>query len=110
MAVEEQFRDGKGCRFGVKMKWTRFQSCRHLDRLFLLWALALTAWTLAGLLAWRSDPTLALPVKNRRPRRSLVTIGIEAKDAIERTLRMGRLAFRRLWPPAQIRSFAWEGK
>ena len=113
MAVEEQFRDGKGCRYGIKMKWTKFQDCQQIDRLFLLWALALTAWTLAGwlaCLATRRDPTLRLRSKSKGYRRSLVAVGIEAKGAMDRTLRMGHRAFCRLWPPATIRSFAWGEK
>jgi hypothetical protein len=105
MAVEEQFRDGKGCRFGIKMKWTPFQACNPIDRLFLLCAIAL--WTLAGLLAWRSDPSMALPVINRPPHRSLISIGIDAKEAIQAVLQMGHIALRKLWPPGEIRPFAW---
>ena len=110
MSVEEQFRDGKGCRFGMKMEWTQFQACEHIDRLFLLAAIALTVWTLAGCLASRADPTLPLPSKSKGLRRSVVAIGIEAQDSIREVLKMGRTALSRIWPPAQIRSFAWEKK
>ncbi len=110
MSVEGQFRDGKGCRYGMKMKWTKFQKCAHIDRLFLLAAIALTVWTLAGLMACRKDNTLSLPSKSKGKRRSLVTIGVEAKGTIGEVLRMGRTALAKLWPPAEIRSFAWEKK
>lgn len=110
MSVEGQFRDGKGCRYGMKMKWTKFQECAHIDRLFLLAAIALTVWTLAGLIACRKDKTLSLPSKSKGPRRSNFTIGVEAKGAIGEVLRMGRTALIKLCPPAEIRSFAWEKK
>ncbi len=110
MSIEEQFRDSKGCRFGIKMKWTKFKARKHIDRLFLLAALALTVWTLSGLLACSKDQSLPLPSKSKGLRRSSVTIGIEAKGAIDEVLRMGRTALRRLWPVADIRSFAWEEK
>jgi hypothetical protein len=110
MSVEEAFRDGKGCRFGIKMKWTKFRTCAQIDRLFLLAAMALSVWTLAGILAWQRDPTLLLLSKSKGRRRSLVAIGIEAKGAIDEVLRMGRTALRKLWLPADIRSFAWEKK
>ncbi len=92
------------------MKWTKFQKREPIDRLFLLTAMALTVWTLAGLLACRTDPTLPLPCKNNRSRRSIVAIGIEAKAFIHQALQMGRIAFRKLWPQAEIRAFAWEQK
>ncbi|MCH8842321.1 MAG: hypothetical protein IID61_05015 [SAR324 cluster bacterium] len=108
MSVEGQFRDGKGCRYGMKMKWTKFQKCAHIDRLFLLAAMALTVWTLAGLMACRKDDTLSLPSKSKGKRRSLVSIGVGAKGTIGEVLRLGRTALAKLWPPAEIRSFAWE--
>ncbi len=110
MSIEEQFRDGKGCRYGIKMKWTKFQTCAHIDRLFLLLALALTVWTAAGLLACQKDATLRLPSKSKGPRRSIVAVGIEAEGCIRRVFNMTWNALRKLWPPEEIRSFAWEVK
>ena len=107
MSVEGQFRDGKGCRYGRKMKCTKFQKGAHSDRLFLLAAMALTVWILAGLIARRKDKTLSLPSKSKGPRRSNFTIGVEAKGTIGEVLRMGRAALAKLCPPAEIRSFGW---
>lgn len=108
MSIEEAFRDSKGCRFGIKIKWTRFQTCEAINRLFLLAALALTVWTLAGLLACQIDPTLRLVCKSKGARRSLLSIGIEATACIRKALAMSWRGLRRLWPPAETRSFAWE--
>ena len=61
MGIEEQFRDGKGCRFGIKMKWTKFRTCETINRLFLLAALAKTIWIAAAVLACRNDQNLRVP-------------------------------------------------
>ena len=36
MGIEEHFRDCKGCRYGIKLKWTAFTDPAALARLFLL--------------------------------------------------------------------------
>ncbi len=110
MGVEEAFRDGKGCRYGIKMEWTRFQNCAALNRLFLLASIAMTVWMLAGLLACQKDNTQALRSKSKGPRRSLVAIGIGAQELIAKVLRIGPRRLAKFWPPAEIRSFAWEEK
>jgi len=106
MGIEEAFRDSKGCRFGIKMKWTKFHTCEPINRLFLVAALALTVWTLAGLLACQKDPTLRLICKTKGPRRSLLSIGMQATACIRNALRMSWWGLRKLWPPAETRSFA----
>ena len=108
MGIEESFRDSKGCRFGIKIKWTRFRTCETINRLFLLAALAITVWTLAGLLACQKDSTLRLVCKTKGPRRSLLSIGIEATACIRKALRMSWRDLHKLWPPAETRSFACE--
>lgn len=35
MAIEEQFRDAKGVRFGMKLKWTQFTKAEFVERMFL---------------------------------------------------------------------------
>lgn len=107
MSVEAYFRDSKGCRYGIKMKWTRFQSGQTISRLFLLAALAMVVWYAAALLACRADPSLRLRSKTKGPRRSQIAVGIEATDSITRVLAM---TLRRLapgWPSAEFRTFAW---
>ena len=107
MSIEEQFRDGKGCRFGVKLKWTKFKKSEHLNRLYLLLALALAVWTAVGVLACQQDPTLRLHSNRKGPRRSLVAIGIQAKHLLVKIINMTWNKLLQLWPPAQTRSFAW---
>jgi len=36
MSIEQQFRDTKGNRFGLKLKWTQFQKAEYLERMYLL--------------------------------------------------------------------------
>jgi hypothetical protein len=36
MGIEEQFRDAKGNRFGLKLKWTQFTKAEFVERMYLL--------------------------------------------------------------------------
>lgn len=110
VSVEEQFRDTKGCRFGIKMKWTKFATCESINRLYLLAALALICWTASGVLEAREDPTMRLVSKSKGPRRSFVSIGIEAKRRLLEVLRLGWRTLIELLPDTEMRTFAWVGK
>jgi hypothetical protein len=110
VSVEEQFRDTKGCRYGMKMRWTKFDKCERINRLFLIAALALICWTVSGVLATREDPTMRLVSRSKGPRRSFVSIGIEAKWLLMDVLSLGWQAVIRLLPDAEIRHFAWVAK
>lgn len=76
MTVEEQFRDTKGKRFGVKLYWTQFRDPDALARFVMLLAVALLIWIIAGTRAAHRDPSLRLISKTKGPRQSFVTIGI----------------------------------
>lgn len=41
MGIEEQFRDAKGCRFGLKLNWTQFTKPEYVERMYLLVGVAL---------------------------------------------------------------------
>jgi len=110
VSVEEQFRDTKGCRFGIKMKWTKFTTCEGINRFYLLAALALICWTASGVLEAREDPTMRLVSKSKGPRRSFVSIGIEAKRRLLEVLRLGWRTLIELLPDTETRAFAWVGK
>ena len=110
MSIEEQFRDDKGCRFGMKMEWTKFESCEAISRLFLLAALALIIWTAAGILACRKDRTMRLVSKSKGQRRSFLAIGIEARGCIAKVLRAARQTVLRLLPKVEIRMLTVERK
>jgi hypothetical protein len=110
MAVEEQFRDTKGSRFGLKMEWTRFRTCEGINRMYLLAALAMVAWTAAGIWACHDDPTMRLVSRSKGPRRSYISIGIEAKTYLYRVLRESWLYLTGILPETETRTFAWAGK
>ena len=107
MGIEEYFRDSKGCRYGIKIKWTAFTDPATLTRLFLLAAIASAVWLLAGVLACRADPSLRLDTGRKGPRRSLVAVGIDSPQAIATVLAQSWGALRTLWPKARLRDFAW---
>ena len=76
MTVEEQFRDLKGQRFGVKLFWTQFRDPEALARFLLLLAIALAVWIAAGRVAAWANPSLRMVSKRKGPRQSFVTIGL----------------------------------
>jgi hypothetical protein len=76
MTVEEQFRDTKGKRFGVKLFWTQFRDPEALARFCMLLAVALLMWMIAGLAAAKKNPSLRLVSRTKGPRQSYVTIGL----------------------------------
>jgi len=109
-SVENQFRDGKGARFGAGMRWTHFRRPESLDRLWLLWALSAPAWTVAGLMAFAEDPTALLFSRSKGPRRSLISIGRCCAHHVDEALRLPwRLLL--LWLPQPVlRNIAPEGR
>ncbi len=76
MTVEEQFRDTKGRRFGVKLFWTQFRDPEALSRFLMLLAVALLIWELTGHAAAQHDRSLRLVSRKKGPRQSYVTIGL----------------------------------
>lgn len=107
MGIEEHFRDSKGCRYGIKIKWTAFTDPAALARLFLLAAIASAVWLLAGVLACGADPSLRLDSGRKGPRRSLIAVGIDSPQAIAQVLALSWPRLRHLWPKARLRDFAW---
>lgn len=76
MTVEEQFRDTKGRRFGVKLFWTQFRDPEALTRFVMLLAVALLIWELSGYVAAQHDKSLRLRSRTKGPRQSYLTIGL----------------------------------
>jgi hypothetical protein len=104
MAVEEQFRDTKGCRFGVEMYWTASDRPERIDRMFLLVGVAVMVWTAIGAEAAAQDPTARFPHKTKGPRRSFVTIGRQLAAVLTRFV--VTLEWLERWlPPAEFRDF-----
>jgi hypothetical protein len=103
-SIEEQFRDSKGARYGAQMKWTHFKRPEALDRLWLLSALSLVAWTVTGILACQADKTLRLMSRSKGARRSFVSIGVASRHRLETVLLLPWSDFAKLIPRAVFRS------
>lgn len=104
MTVEEQFRDTKGRRFGVKLFWTQFRDPDALARFTMLLGVALLIWMVTGTRAAHEDPTLRLVSRQKGPRQSYVTIGVRiiAANPAALVLTVGILR-RWLEPPLERR-------
>ena len=75
MGIEEQFRDAKGVRFGLKLKWTQFTRAEFIERMYLLVGLALLLWTSVGQAVEQAQPKVRLQSKTKGARLSLARIG-----------------------------------
>lgn len=98
MDIEEAFRDTKGARFGAQMEWSRIRKPEALDRYWMLATVALAAWTLAGCLMERDDPSATWPSAKKGPRYSHPTLGADSPQAQNRVLRMSWHTLDTLWP------------
>jgi hypothetical protein len=103
MAIEEQFRDTKGRRFGVKLYWTQFRDPDALARFVMLLAIALLIWMLAGKAAAHRDPSLLLRHRKKGPRQSHVTIGLRIVTLDASHMPITRRTISRLLEPPPLR-------
>jgi len=103
MTVEEQFRDTKGRRFGVKLFWTQFRDPEALSRFVMLLAVALLIWMLSGSAAARRDPSLLLRHRTKGARQSHVTIGLRILTLDTVPLNITASAIRRLLEAPTLR-------
>lgn len=65
ISIEEQFRDTKGARFGVKLKWTCFTKGEYLERMYLLVGLAMLVWTSVGRFVEQTKPKVRMRCKKQ---------------------------------------------
>jgi Transposase DDE domain len=107
MAIEEQFRDTKGCRFGVRLEWTQFRTPAYLARFTLLVGVALVLWTAVGQAVATKAPRVRLPCKRKGPRLSLVRVGIQFVAKLALLVYIGVRFIRAHLPPPQLRRFPW---
>lgn len=98
MAIEEQFRDIKGYRFGLGLKWTNFQRPEYLSRFYLLAAVATFGWLTAGQVALATNPKLAMPHPTKGPRYSPITLGQLCFAAVETIAPIHTATLRRYLP------------
>ncbi len=107
MAIEQQIRDTKGCRFGVKLEWTQFKKPRYLSRFMLLVGVALVLWTAVGEAITEQNPGVRLPCKRKGPRLSLLRVGIRFLVKVSRMVHIGVKFVRAHLPPPALRLFGW---
>jgi hypothetical protein len=107
MAIEEQFRDAKGVRFGVKLKWTQFTRAEFLERMYLLVGVALLLWTSVGSAVEAEEPKVRLPSKTKGARLSLARIGSYYWHKLSKRLRLTARFVREHLPPPRLRLFKW---
>ena len=106
MTVEEQLRDTKGRRFGVKLFWTQFRDPEALGRFMMLLAVALVMWTLTGFVAAFYDPSLRLRSRKKGPRQSYVTIGLRILSLERKPVVLSKQALGSLLEPPALRRVA----
>jgi hypothetical protein len=107
MGIEEQFRDAKGCRFGLKLKWTQFTRAEFVERMYLLVGLALVLWTSVGRAVERAQPKVRLQSKTKGARLSLARIGSYYWQRVGTYRRLTTRFVRAHLPPPRLRMFKW---
>jgi hypothetical protein len=107
MTIEEQFRDSKGCHFGVKLYWTQFKNPQHLGRMAMLVGVAMMLWTAVGVAATQDKTSMRFPHPTKGPRRSYVDIGLQAFSSLAISLKLTALKVALLLPEPELRNFAW---
>lgn len=107
MAIEEQFRDAKGVRFGMKLKWTQFTRAEFVERMYLLVGVALLLWTTVGRAVEKSRPQVRLQSKTKGARLSLVRIGSYYWQRVSKKLKLTARFVREHLPPPRLRVFKW---
>lgn len=107
MTIEEQFRDTKGCRFGVKLYWTQFRKPEHLAHLAQLVGIAIFVWTAIGVAAALANPSLRYNHPKKGPRFSYVTIGMRSREDVMQYITMTSSNLTALIPKPELRNFPW---
>lgn len=107
MGIEEQFRDAKGHRFGMKLRWTQFTKPEYVERMYLLVGVALLLWTIVGSAVEESEPKVRLVSRTKGARLSLARIGSYYWQEVSQRLRLTAQFVRQHLPPPSLRMFKW---
>src|SRR5919107_2692864 len=107
MGIEEQFRDTKGHRFGLKLRWTQFTKPEFVERMYLLVGVALLLWTSVGSAVEESEPRVRLESKTKGARLSLVRVGSYYWQQMSKQLRLTAQFVSEHLPPPRLRVFKW---
>ncbi len=107
MGIEEQFRDAKGHRFGVKLRWTQFTKAEFVERMYLMVGVALLLWTTVGHVMEEEEPQVRLMSKTKGARLSLARIGSYYWREVSQRLRLTAKFVREHLSPPRLRIFKW---
>lgn len=107
MGIEEQFRDAKGVRFGMKLRWTQFTKPEFVERMYLLVGVALLLWTVVGRAVEEAEPKVRLKSKTKGARLSLARIGSYYWQRVSKQLKLTASFVREHLPPPRLRMFKW---
>lgn len=107
MTIEEQFRDAKGQRFGMKLRWTQFTKAEFVERMYLLVGLALLLWTSIGRAVESEQPKVRLRSKTKGARLSLARIGSYYWQTVTKRMKLTTRFVRQHLPPPCLRVFKW---
>jgi len=107
MSIEQQFRDTKGARFGLKLKWTQFQKAEYLERMYLLVGVAGLLWTSLGRFIEREKPQVRMKCRRKGARLSLIRIGALFWRKVTKRLQLTTKFVKRNLPLPKVRIFAW---
>ena len=107
MGVEEQFRDARGHRFGLKLRWTQFTRAEYVERMDLLAGVALLLWTTVGHAVEESEPAVRLRSQTKGARLSLARGGSYYWLQMSQQLRLTASFVREHLPPPRLRMFKW---
>jgi len=107
MAIEEQFRDAKGHRFGLKLRWTQFTKAEFVERMYLLVGIALLLWTSIGSAVEEEQPKVRLVSKTKGARLALARIGSYYWQKVTKRLKLTMRFVREHLPPPRLRMFIW---
>ncbi len=107
MGIEEQFRDAKGHRFGLKLRWTQFTKAEFVERMYLLVGMALLLWTSVGSAVEAAEPKVRLRSKTKGARLSLARIGSYYWQKVTKRLKLTTRFVRAHLPPPRLRVFKW---
>src|SRR5215207_8583359 len=107
MGIEEQFRDAKGHRFGMKLRWTQFTRAEFVERMYLLVGVALLLWTTVGSAVEESEPKVRLMSRTKGARLSLARVGAYYWQQMSKQLRLTAKFVREHLPPPRLRMFKW---
>jgi len=107
MAIEEQIRDTKGARFGLKLVWTQIKTPQALARFTLFIGLAVLLLTAIGYAVAMRHPNVRLTSKKKGPRLSFLTIGCLFFYYFLSTQSLSLKSLKNHIPPPTLRPFPW---